>query len=599
MKANSTSPTITPRALWLPALSMLSLAMGASAAQGAGPSFTKISAGPLVEDIGSICGAPWGDLDGDGFPDVFVARYDTPNQLYRNNRDGTFRRLPFQTSTEFGDWGPVAASWADVDNDGDLDLSVGSGGFFLNDGAGNLALSPGNVSDALRLTGTTCAAGVSYADYDNDGLLDFVIGGWSFLRPVPPNVLFHNEGHGAFTKTDAGPVTMDEGPSIGMSWADFDMDGDLDLFVANMFNLASGMESFLYENRGGGSFVRLTENEVGPIATDSLARISGSWGDYDNDGDFDLFVPGFGHPASLYRNMLTETGKPMFVPVDLEALLPETVSADAGVWGDYDNDGFLDLFIADGLYFGGAPNLLLRNVGDGSFTSITDAAPVAEELLSTSPAWVDYDNDGFLDLFGSDGPVMYRPSESTCYLFRNEGNENQWLKVKCVGASGPSRTPADPDRVSNRDGIGAKVWLTATIRGQEVRQLREISSGSGRSSSTLLEAHFGLGDATSASTLRIEWPSGQVTEVHNLKADQRLTIQEAQHGPTLTNAAIAGAKILLTIVGEPGQLYRIEHSQDLIQWQFAVGGTLEQSTSTIARDLDQAVGALFYRCLTP
>jgi hypothetical protein len=300
-------------------------------AQTAAPSFTKITSGPVVEDVGSICAAAWGDFDEDGFPDLFVARYDTPNQLYRNNGDGTFARVPFETSMAPGAWA-VTASWADADNDGDLDLAVGGAGFYLNDGDETFTGTQGMVSDALRWTGDKNAAGVSWADYDNDGLLDLAVGGWNVSSPAPTNALFHNQGQGIFSAAAAGPITTDRRPSLGMSWADFDMDGDLDLFVANMYNLASGEPSFLYRNDGGGTFVRLTGSQVGPVVTDSFAEVSGSWADYDNDGDFDLFVSGFGHPSNLYKNLLSEEGEARFVRATSTPLTSD-VTADAGVWG--------------------------------------------------------------------------------------------------------------------------------------------------------------------------------------------------------------------------------------------------------------------------
>src|SRR5439155_20474239 len=179
-------------------------------------------------------------------------------------------------------------------------------------------------------------------------------------------------------------------------------------------------------------------------------------------------------------------------------------------WGDYDNDGWLDLFVGNRDGTPGQHSLLYHNNGDGTFTRIT-AGPIAE-LINTAGgcAWGDYDNDGFLDLFVS--TLGNFPGESNA-LFHNHGNSNHWLKVKCEGTT------------SNRSGIGAKVRVKATLNGKPVLQLREITSGDGIGSSALI-AHFGLGDAMNVEMLRIEWPSGTVQVMTNVPTQQFLTVTE-------------------------------------------------------------------------
>jgi hypothetical protein len=156
---------------------------------------------------------------------------------------------------------------------------------------------------------------------------------------------------------------------------------------------------------------------------------------------------------------------------------------------------------------------LYRNAGDGTFTKITEGAPVTDLTTGVSGAsWGDYDNDGFLDLFVSQGGFSPRPQ--TPLLYHNDGNANAWLNVRLVGTA------------SNRSGIGAKVRVDASYRGAQRRQLREISGGDSESNQQSLDAEFGLADATSIDTIRVEWPSGIVQELHDIAPRQFLTITE-------------------------------------------------------------------------
>jgi hypothetical protein len=172
-------------------------------------------------------------------------------------------------------------------------------------------------------------------------------------------------------------------------------------------------------------------------------------------------------------------------------------------WGDYDNDGHLDLMVVgvNGCY-------LFRNKRDGTFERAT-TSPGNDAASGQSCAWADYDNDGFLDLFV--GVLNDGLSDD---LYHNEGNDNAWLHVRPVGT------------VSNRSAIGAKVRIRATVWGQPIWQMREIATGDGWTGQSDLRAHFGLGDATNVTTLRIEWPSGTVQEFQNVAVNQILTIAE-------------------------------------------------------------------------
>ena len=290
----------------------------------------------------------------------------------------------------------------------------------------------------------------------------------------------------------------------------------MDLIVINFVN--SGLnngQNFLYHNNRDGTFTRILTNAVAtdtwPSTGFSGGANAGAWGDIDNDGLLDLFVAGgSGTTNRLYHN----NGNGSFTNVTSGPMLrPVGGTFPAGcVWGDYDNDGYLDLFVANS----SGQNQLFHNNGDGTFTQITSVAPVTDgfpDRFCNAASWVDYDNDGFLDLFVTSGSQSL--GVGTNLLYHNNGNTNSWLEVKLVGT------------VANRSAIGAKVRVHATIGGKSFWQLREINNGGGWSVVPLV-AHFGLGDATNADTVRIEWPSGIVQTLTNVAPRQVLTVVEHQ-----------------------------------------------------------------------
>jgi hypothetical protein len=266
----------------------------------------------------------------------------------------------------------------------------------------------------------------------------------------------------------------------------------------------------------------------------------------------------------------------------------------ASAWGDYDNDGWLDLFVAS---FENGTNLFYHNRGDGTFEKLDVGSPIRDGNLRATVAWVDYDNDGFLDLFITCGSGTALPN----HLYRNNvaalGNTNHWLKVKLVGTA------------SNRSGIGAKIRVKATIAGKEIWQVREISGNSGYQGGYGLAAHFGLGDSVQATTVRIEWPSGIVQTLTNVPTGQLgqppLTITEHQEygtnlPPRLNGAAHSPTGCQLSI-GEPaaGFRYCLEASIDLLTWIKFMART---SAGGIYEWLDEQASnqpTRFYRLVVP
>jgi hypothetical protein len=377
------------------------------------PAFTKITLGPVVNDHGDSTGVAWGDYDHDGDLDLFVSNFGTPfNFLYRNNGDGSFTRITAgDIATD--DTNSEGCAWGDYDNDGDLDLfvAVGLNGndlLYQNNGDGTFT----KITAGIPVTSGGSSRGCAWGDYDNDGFIDLFVSNERGQK----NFLFHNSGDGNFTKVVSGSIVTDGGYSTGCAWGDYDNDGYLDLFVPNY-----NENNFLYHNNGDGTFTKIT---TGRVVTDGGNSYGCAWGDYDNDGYLDLFVANLNQRNFLYHNNSDGT----FTKIASGQIVTDVGYSWGAAWADYDNDGFLDLFVANGPPNGpGQNDFLYHNNGDGTFTKITTGSLVNDAAIGDGCAWGDYDNDGFLDLF------VTNLNDQNNLLYRNNGNSNNWLIVQCTG----------------------------------------------------------------------------------------------------------------------------------------------------------------------
>ncbi|MCZ7639944.1 MAG: CRTAC1 family protein [Verrucomicrobia bacterium] len=477
----------------------------------------------------SVTGA-WGDYDKDGFIDLFVPNSTdgwgpSGNFLYRNNRDGTFTSMSAaQVGAVVTDRDPsIGGYWGDFNNDGRLDLFVLSTLATANSGPvlnrlylnrGNGAFTSANGGD---LTKPCYANGwAAVADYDNDGWLDVYVSTALVEGGRRTNLLYHARGDGQFVLVTDSPVVTDRmGSSQTLSalWADYDNDGDQDLVVANV-----GERDWFYRNEGGGRFIRLTDSVLEKPGYGTMHQ---AWGDYDNDGFLDL-ASGCGSAMRLFRN---DGGSDFLVSTNWAIGAGDWYSG-VPVWGDYDNDGHLDLLSIKGQ---ATPRRLslYHNNGDGTLDQVEEAftRPTGNWL---GGGWGDYDNDGFLDLVVADHAGQN-------VLYHNEGNGNHWLKILLEG------------RVSNGTAIGAKVRVRATIGGKTVWQTREVSGGNHCQSD--LRLNFGLGDATVAEVVRVEWPSGNVQEYTGEAVDRIMKINEAPRIlPARPTASLGGSVALRAAV---------------------------------------------------
>lgn len=472
--------------------------------------FHPITESPVAEADKTSYGNNWIDYDNDGLVDLFNSNGSSSTEetsdLYRNNGDGTF--IEITDNIAVSETGlSYCSSWADYDNDGFIDLFISNTShqdnyLYRNLGGGDfLKIEEGEiVQDGAK------SDGCSWADYDNDGYVDLFVANLSNQH----NFLYHNNQNGEFhrmTDTILFPQVGDGGKSNGCAWADFNNDGYVDLFVAN----ASDQDNRLYLNQMGERFISLDTSEP---ASDGSSSLGGSWGDYDNDGDLDLFVTnGADQNNMLYIN---QGDSLFFRPEDATSypMITDQGASGGAAWGDYNNDGSLDLYVANR---NNQNNFLYRNNGDGSFLKITDEIIVNTTDFSVSCSWADYDRDGNLDLFVANGGQNA--------LYRNQGTGNHWVNIRCVGVT------------SNRSAIGTKARIKAEIYGESVWQMREISAQTGYAGQNSLLIHFGLGDASVIDSLRIEWSSGAVDIHTEISRNQFLTAVEGEDQLAVENVA--------------------------------------------------------------
>ncbi len=672
-------PTLRVSSLLVVFICCLLIPFSALAGKGKKPFFKEVGGkAGLRNQMHINDGCYTADVNGDGYPDLYISRHQALLPLLAtNNGDGTFTVDQLFTFTN--DRHGVA--WGDFDNDGDEDVYISVGApdrvnvlkkeLWRNDGNGvfvNIADAAGVAAVGLR--GRTAA----WLDYDNDGDLDLllVVDGTQENHSI---VLFRNNGDYTFTDVSAetGMTNAIIYSNGGVGLADYDGDGDLDILLTSSFTSEKKPNdlftefSLLLKHSSDGTFKDVAKQAgIGEL---TLGR-GIAWGDYDNDGDLDLyvsrgvrdetvfqdgvfirspnqiewlssvkfdefedgldFVPNGGtsvtfdfwknqdnplpsldkvfigasgaHPTSIPFTLLktggsiNPTGKPSFTPGTDEgvyiwqdnagtwhlrvlqitpfrgtgAVGKDTsgfittdgqftnvtpvgmekskfdmcnklfrnngngtftdVSDKAGVgdchdgtstsWMDFDNDGYLDLVVINAGYdvtndtITNKPIILYKNNGNGTFTDVTDRAGFVPELfyVRTTAVLFDYNNDGFMDMFvcDDDGPPPYHGKPLV--LYKNNGNGNHWLTLKLVGTE------------SNRDAIGAKVTLQT---GKKI-QFREQNGGFNLIGQNDTRLHFGLGASTKVDRITVEWPSGQVQDFNNIGVDKILVITEGQ-----------------------------------------------------------------------
>jgi len=350
----------------------------------------------------------WGDFDGDGDLDLYVTNWGSSvsqaiNRLYSNNGNGTFTDRASSSGVADGAFrNSVDAHWIDFDNDGDLDLYVteffSQDQLYQNNGDGSFSNVTGSAGVNVISQGDETSA--AWADFNNDGNIDLYICKKRFR-----NTLFHNNGDGSFSEIGATAGVNDILDTRHAAWGDYDKDGDEDLYVVNEQNNA------LFKNDGTGGFT-----EIACDVDNTGEGRNASWVDHDSDGDLDLFVANIGANV-LYKN----NGNDQFAnitPTVVKSISGAWVSW-AGAWADYDNDGDIDLFVANGADSrSGQVSPLLQNDGNDTFSNITTSSGLntgSGSAMAVGAA--DFDGDGDLDIYVINSRF---PTFDASQLYRNE-----------------------------------------------------------------------------------------------------------------------------------------------------------------------------------
>lgn len=464
--------------------------------------FTALHGSEPTVDGGLSRGVAWGDFDCDGYPDLIVANtINYPELLYRNNRDGTFSQVLEVAPTLTAGW-TESVSWVDIDNDGDLDIfavrTEGRNPLYRNDGdAGFVQIEAGD------LTGDNAAGSMAcWADYDNDGFLDvFVVN-----RNEQNDTLYRNLCGVRFRRVDGIAPGSNGGDGRTCGWGDADGDGDPDLYVGNFVNRnadpPAGQRNFFYLNLGNHDFAETREHEF--VTTPALTY-GISWIDVDYDDDLDLFVTNIGRND---RNWLfLNDGKANFVLSKSVLVTDSTGPSKGHVWGDFDNDRDLDLYVANGTE--GTPaiqNFLYLNKGNAEFKRVETGVAVNDAHVSAGVAAADFDRDGDLDLYVAN----WGGGDQDNDLYRNDTAGKRWLAIRLVGTR------------SNRMGVGARVRIDAGGW-----QTRWLHASNGYASQSELILHFGLGDRTTAERVEVYWPSGQIDRYEDIAGNRYWIATEA------------------------------------------------------------------------
>ncbi len=485
---------------------------------------------PLLSGVGHEThrGSAWCDYDNDGLLDLYVAHFGafdpegeyagSPNQLLKNTGDGVF--VDATTGTLEANTGlSHHPAWADIDNDHlpDLFLSQSSPTQYVhslllhNDGAGEF--TDNTNSEPLSMVGML-PRGIGWQDVNNDGLVDLLVavsGG-----DLQKNRMLINSGDSIFAVSET--LFADEyKESRSIGWCDYNNDNLPDVYIANGaedHSEESVRRNQLFKNLGNGQWIDVAV-EAG---VDDIGHGRGCfWGDINNDGYLDLLVgnqkgsdTGGGH-NKLYKN----NGDGTFTDITVSAGLYASFRTRCVSMADYDNDGFLDIYLVN---FGGAapPNHLFRNDGNSHFVEV-GADTLAQGALpnGASASWADFDNDGWMDLFLVGGSPE-APGLGNNMLLRNANqNGSHWIEVELCGV------------LTNVSAIGARVSITHFNEdGSLVSQMREIQSGTGYNSGNMLRAHFGVGTSEVIETVTIRWPSGILQSTVNLEVDNIIRVVE-------------------------------------------------------------------------
>ena len=424
--------------------------------------------------------AAWGDFDNDGWVDLCIG-----GDVYRNEEGKRF--------TKVGRVGGPAI-WGDFDNDGYLDLFCYESGTLYRNIKGKEFKEVKFPPRPMKVS-----IGACWGDFDGDGFIDLYVAGYEANDAYQPHAIYRNQGDGTFAE-----IWKTKGrfqPGRGVTAADFNEDGHLDIFVSN-YRLEPNL---LWLGDGKGKFTDVAKSH-GAAGNEKLGAyghtIGSAFGDFDNDGHLDLFVGNFSHPpdyqdrSQFLRNMGPKH-KYHFEDMTKIAKLRWQESYASPALGDYDNDGLLDLYFTT--VYAGDKSVLYKNLGNWKFEEIKDAGGLSLPVTYQA-AWGDFNNDGQLDMITGGK------------LFRNVGNKNHWLKVRLEGGG-----------KVNQAAIGAQVRLKL---GKQTLT-RQVEGATGQGNQNDLTLHFGLGAHQGPVQLEIRWPDGHRQDL-DTPIDRAITVKRGK-----------------------------------------------------------------------
>ncbi|MRX64511.1 CRTAC1 family protein [Maribacter luteus] len=489
----------------------------------------------IIESVGG--GAAFLDYDQDGYMDIYVcsgtwvkgfSKSEKPkvmptNHLYRNKQNGTFEDVTKKAKVG-GPWYSMGVTVGDYNNDGFPDIYLSNNGpntLYKNNGDGTFT----NVTEKAAIGGGKyCSVGAVWMDYDNDSHLDLYVGNYlnfdpdykyyyapdGFPGPLAydsqPDILYHNNGDGTFEDVTQKMGIVDiDGRAMGVGAADYDDDGYVDIYVANDHTV-----NYLWHNDQGKGFTdKGTMSGTGfSQSGEATVSMSVDFADFNGDELLDLFISDDNY-CSLYENMGNGVFSDQSYASGISVASGQFVGWSSSFF-DYDNDGDVDIFKSNGelkhLY--GQEDQLFENIQEGKFkdVSIDLSSYFKEEHVGRGACLGDYDNDGDTDIF------IVNLDSIGVFLRNNKGNNNNWLSLNLIGES------------SNRDGVGSRVRITADGKVQTAQK----KSTTGYLSQNDPRIYFGLAKSTIVDSIEIKWPSGKHQVLEKIDANQILTVREPQ-----------------------------------------------------------------------
>jgi hypothetical protein len=481
--------------------------------------FTKVvdAANPITTftSPGVFKGASWVDIDNDDDLDLFAGQ----NNLFRND-GGTFVKLVDPFGFTFGQ-NPGGASWADLDHDGNIDCIIAQYPSTVqkNNGDGTFTNITATIDGLANYPSWGCGIG----DWNKDAYPDFVFAhaaGFSSVGTFPSKLYLNTSAALTPQAITGYEITDQIQPFTVPYWSDYDLDGDMDLFVASGPGGSAGLD-FCYKNlkveNGSDALERMTAELFASQLQDGQCY---NFIDYDNDGDFDLCLSNWnGAPSRFYVN---SNG----TYIETTTAFSIQNSNLSNNWGDFDNDGDLDVMVTNA---NSGTKYYVNN--NGTFADAISIGTAGAAGITNG----DYDNDGDLDIFihgQSTGRALFNNTSAA--------SGNNWVTIKCVGT------------VSNTSAIGAIVRLKATINGNVVWQIREINAQNSFLSQNELRVHFGLGDAVNIEEIRIKYPSGIEETFTNISPNFFYTNIE-NSGVLGLAANLIGSDKQITVYPNPAQ----------------------------------------------